>query len=100
MATLGILITTDRHLDYACNIAQAAYDRGHSVRIHLTGPGVRIAFSKAFKPLCTLATITICQKSSEQMGLEEDFGRQCPHMLTATERFADMIVGCDRNLVL
>ena len=100
MATLSILITTDNHSAYACEIAHAAYDKGHTVRIHLTGPGVKVAASTALEALGAWAKITICRLSAEQMGLAEDIGRRYPHMLSADEQIADIIVESDRHLVL
>lgn len=100
MATLGILITTDGHTDYACQIARAAWEKGHRVRIHLAGPGVKVVGSTAFEPLGAWARITICRHGAEQMGLAEIIEQRYPHMLTADAGMADIIVGCDRHLVL
>lgn len=100
MATLGILLITESHAAYAGEIARAAHDKGHSVRIHLTGQGVKVAGSTALEHLDTWAKITICRYSAEEMGLAEDIGQRHPHMLTADRHSADIIVGCDRHLVL
>ena len=100
MATLGILITTNGHATYAREIVHAACDKGHRVRIHLTGPGVKIVGNRAFDILGDWARITICRHSAEQLGLADNIQGRYPHMLTTDEGMADIIVGCDRHLVL
>lgn len=100
MANLGILITTDGHAAYAREIVRAACDKGHGVRIHLIGSGVKIVTDAVFKPLGDWAQVTICRHSAEQLGLAENIEQRYPHMLTADQGMADIIVGCDRHLVL
>lgn len=100
MASLGILIITDSYAKYAREIVHAAHHKGHMVRIHLTGSGVKVAGSTAFEPVKAWAQITICRRSAEQLGLTEDLERRYPHKLTEDESMADVILGCDRHLVL
>ena len=100
MATLGILIITDSHAKYVREIVHAAHHKGHLVRIHLTGSGVKVAGSTAFEPVGAWAKITICRQSAEKLGLTEDLERRYPHILTDDESIADVILGCDRHLVL
>lgn len=45
---LGILVSSDRHLDYVINLTQAACDRGNEVEIFFTGKGVLLTQSPEF----------------------------------------------------
>ena len=100
MATLGILITSERYSAYANELARAAHQKGHAVRLHLTGPGVKICHTAAFKRLSTWAEVTICRHSAEQLGLVEALEKTSPHLLMAENHMAEIIMASDRHLVL
>ena len=49
--TLGILVNTDKHLDYVINLTSAAHAKEKSVQIFFTGKSVVLSLEPDFKKL-------------------------------------------------
>lgn len=71
---LGIIITTDRHLDHLIGIAQAANTKGHEVSIFAMDTGTRLLNNPKFRELCRLENIvmSVCQHSASEQGVNTD----------------------------
>ena len=60
---LGILVSSDKHLDYLINLTGAAHKKGKEVEIFFTGKGVLLTQSSDFKHLIGKAKMTLCDVS-------------------------------------
>ena len=99
---LGILVTSDKHLDHLINIARAARNKGKEVRIFFTNKGLLLTHDPRFKELESLAEMSLCRVMFETLKLDKNkpipgipdsgFATQAKH--------ADMIYHSDRFLVL
>ena len=69
---LGILVSSDKHLDYIINLTDAAHNKGKSVEIFFTGKGVLLTQSPRFKKLISKAKMSLCDNSFRALGLEGD----------------------------
>lgn len=99
-ATLGILVNTDKHFDYICQLAAAAEKKGIDTHIFFTGQGVLLTQNKDFKRLVGLARLTVCEVSFRANNLTgsvpgvgfKDFATQAVN--------AEMVARCDRYIVM
>ena len=71
---LGIIITTDRHLDHIIGITQAANAKGHEVSIFAMDSGTRLLGKTEFTQLCTAKNVvmSLCQHSASEQGVNTD----------------------------
>ena len=96
---LGILVSSDKHLDYVINLSGAAHKKGKEVEIFFTGQGVLLTQASDFKKLVGKAKMTLCDVSFRALKLEgdvpglgfKDFATQAMH--------SEMINECDRYIV-
>ena len=100
--TIGILVSSDRHLDYIIHFTRAAHDKGKQVKIFFTGKGVRLTLVPEFKELVGKAKLWVCDVSFRANGFHgrenevpgvgfKDFATQA--------RNAEMLNEVDRYLV-
>ncbi len=97
---LGILVTSDQHLDHLIGICRAATAAGKEVSVFLTNRGVLLTQDPRFKQLEGQGHISLCNVNFEYFKLskpvplvaEKDFATQMRH--------AEMIEDCHRYLVL
>ncbi len=97
---LGILVSSDEHLDHLIGIAKAAVKAGKEVIVFLTNRGVLLTKDPRFTELEGLGQLSLCNVNFEAFGLskpvplvdEKDFATQARHGM--------MIEDCDRYLVL
>jgi predicted peroxiredoxin len=69
---LGILVSSNKHLEYVVNLTHAAHDKGKNVEIFFTGKGVLLTQSSEFRKLVGKAKISLCDNSFRALGLEGD----------------------------
>lgn len=67
--TLGILVTSDKYLDYVIQLTEAAHRKGKDVRIFFTGRAVNLSVTPPFKRLVGKAKLWICDVSFRANGL-------------------------------
>ncbi|MBN1831158.1 MAG: hypothetical protein JW896_03520 [Deltaproteobacteria bacterium] len=97
--TLGIFISSDKHLDKIIEICKAAKNKETDVNIFFTHLGTLLTQDPRFKELKDLANMAICNVGFESHGLKQpvegirdkDYGTQGRH--------AELIDECDRYLV-
>ncbi len=99
---LGILVSSDRYLDYVVSITEAAYERGKFVRLFFTGKGVLLTLKPQFKKLVGKAKVAVCDISFRSHGLHGK-EREVPdadHIdFTTQATHADIVSEADRYLV-
>ncbi len=96
---LGILVGTDRHMEYVLNLTDAACNKGKKVEIFFSGAGVRLTQCEDFEKLIGKARLSVCDVSFRALGFSgpvpgvgfKDFATQA--------RNAEMINACDRYVV-
>jgi sulfur relay (sulfurtransferase) complex TusBCD TusD component (DsrE family) len=71
---LGIIITTDRHLDHVIGITQTANAKGHEVSIFAMDSGTCLLGYPEFTQLCTAenVVISLCQHSASEHGVDTE----------------------------
>jgi len=100
--SLGILVTSNRHLDYVIKLATAAHEKGKAVQIFFTGHGVKLALATDFKKLVGKAKLSICDVSFRSNGFhgrEEEVPGVGFKDFATQARNAEMAAECDRYLV-
>ena len=99
---LGILVSSDKHLDYIINLTHAAHAKGKEVQIFFSGRGVLLTMKPEFEQLKGKAKLCICDMSFRTNGFRgreshvpgtefKDFVTQAKH--------AEMIMEANRYLV-
>jgi hypothetical protein len=97
--TLGILVSSDQHMDEIIMLCRSAQKKGVEVSIFFTHLGVQLTQDMRFEKLRGLAKMSLCNVSFESQGLrppvfgieEKDFATQARH--------AELIEECDRYVV-
>ena len=101
--TLGILVSSEKHLDYVIGLTEAAHAKGKEVQIFFTGRAVLLTVEPDFKKLVGKAKLSVCDVSFRANGLHgredevpgvgfKDFATQARH--------AEMVENVDRYVVL
>lgn len=69
---LGILVNTDRHLEYLTGIVHAASQMGHEVILFAMDEGTRLLRSSEFIRLCELdnVSMSLCNHSATEHGVD------------------------------
>lgn len=96
---LGILVTTDRHLDQIRGIAQAALRKGHTVAIFSTDEGAKLLANAQFSSLSALPGVTMgyCDHSAQRYG-----GRPAglPEAIAQGSQFENSIMNSESDKVI
>lgn len=69
---LGILVSSDKHLDYIIHLTDAAVKKKKAVEIFFTGQGVLLTQSPEFQKLIGKAKVSLCDNSYRALGFEGD----------------------------
>ncbi len=74
MATLGILVNSDRHLKHIQGLTRAALARGHAVSVFVMDAGSRLLQDAALLGLADLpgVTLSLCDHSARRSGIPLD----------------------------
>ncbi|MDZ7761478.1 MAG: DsrE family protein [Desulfovermiculus sp.] len=98
---LGIMVSSDKHLDYVINLTSAAHKKEIRVKIFFTGRSVLLTQQEEFKELVGKAQLYVCDVSFRANGLE---GKEVPGVgfkeFVTQARNAEMLEESDRYLVL
>lgn len=71
---LGIVVTSDRHLEHIVGLARAASQKGHDVSIFAMDKGTRLLGDTEFTRLCSEDNVvmSLCQHSAEENGVNTE----------------------------
>lgn len=97
--TLGILVTSEDHLDYVVALTHAAHENGVKVEIFFTGKAVRLTLSPDFDRLSKKARVSVCESSFRCFCREGGPSRAWSNELETQSRNAEMLTTCDRYVV-
>ena len=98
--TLGMLVTTDRHLGYVLGLTDAALTRKKKIEIFFSGKGVLLTRHPDFEKLVGKARLSVCDISFRSLGLSEPVPGVGFNDFVTQTRNAEMIEKCDRYIVL
>lgn len=96
---LGILVSSNKHLDCVIELTTAAQEKGKEVRIFFTGQGVLLTQQPEFAKLVGKAKLSVCDVSFRANGLEGEVPGVGFKDFATQARNAEMIKECDRYLV-
>jgi peroxiredoxin family protein len=96
---LGILVSSDKHLDYVIHLTEAAHAKGKEIEIFFTGQGVLMTQSEDFKKLVGKAKMSLCDVSFRALGLKGDVPGLGFKDFATQAKNAEIIKNCDRYLV-
>ena len=96
---LGILVSSDKHLDYIINLTAAALKKNKAVEIFFTGQGVLLTQSPEFQKLVGKAKLSLCDNSFRALGLEGDVPGLGFKDFATQAKNAEMIKNSDRYVV-
>jgi predicted peroxiredoxin len=98
---LGILITTDRHLDDIVGLTKAAVSKGHEVIMFNMDDGNKLLTNTAFTDLCKTEGVTMayCDHSAMELKIDKE---GIPGDITCGSQFnnANMMHDTDRTINL
>ncbi len=96
---LGILVGTDRHLEYVIKLINAANAKGITVEVFLAGKSVLLTQRPEFSLLAGKARLSLCDTSFRSLGLEGDVpGMEFKDFATPA-RNTELMTRCDKYLV-
>ncbi|UCE54098.1 MAG: hypothetical protein JSV31_01245 [Desulfobacterales bacterium] len=96
---LGILVSSDKHLDYVIHLTDAAYHKGKAVEIFFTAKGVLLTQSPEFQKLVGKAKLSVCDNSFRALGLEGDVPGLGFKDFATQAKNAEIIKNSDRYVV-
>lgn len=96
---LGILVCSNKHLDYVVALTTAAHEKGKKVQIFFTGQGVLLTQKPEFKNLVGKAKLSVCDVSFRANNLEGEVPGVGFKDFATQARNAEMIKECDRYLI-
>lgn len=97
--TLGILVTSDKHLDYVISLTCEAYQKGKTVQIFFTGAAVRLTRLPVFEQLVGKAKLSVCETSYRFRHLADRVSGIGPDNFETQARNADLMKNCDKYVV-
>ncbi|MBW1616864.1 MAG: DsrE family protein [Deltaproteobacteria bacterium] len=98
--SLGILVNSDKFLDYVVKLTEAAHKKGKDIKIFFTGDGVLLTQKKDFAKLVGQAKLSVCDVSYRSRELTGDIPGVGFKDLVTQAKNAEMIDECDRYVVL
>jgi len=96
---LGILVSSNKHLDYVIALTKAAHQNDKQIQIFFTGQGVLLTQKPEFSELVGKAKLSVCDVSFRANGLEGEVPGVGFKDFATQARNAEMIKECDRYLV-
>ena len=100
--TLGIVVSTDKHLDHLIGITRAARKSGRQVIVFLTNRGVLLTREPGWSAMEGLAEISLCRVSLAAFHLDENtpIPGILPQNFANQARHGELIARADRYLSL
>jgi hypothetical protein len=98
--TLGIVVSSDKHLDHLLGLCKAAERSGRDVIIFLTARGVLLTQDPRFPELGEYPKISLCNVGFDAFGLKKPVPLVDDKDFATQTRHAMLIEDCDRYVVL
>jgi hypothetical protein len=100
--TLGILVTTDKHLESVIGLVNAAHAKGKEIQAFFTGAAVHLTLQPGFAQLAGKAKLWICDvsfRANGYHGREEEVPGVDFKSFATQGRNAEMLAETDRYVV-
>jgi len=100
--TLGILVSSNKHLDHVVELVKAAHAKGKETQVFFTGSTVFLTLEPAFAELEGKAKLWVCDVSFRSNGLhgrEDDVPGVGYKDFVTQGRNAEMLAEVDRYVV-
>jgi hypothetical protein len=97
--TLGILVTSERHLEYVISLTETAFKKGKNVKIFFTGRAASLVESGDFNRLKGKANLAVCDFSFRSLGLSYSLSDVEAGLFETQARHADIFKECERYIV-
>lgn len=94
--SIGIYVTSDRHLDKIIKLCQAAKNKGVETKVFFTHTGTRLCTDKRMKELLDVATVALCKVGFEANQLDPEEGYIDKKAYLSQSWHAEMIYDCNR----
>jgi len=96
--SLGVYVTSDRHLDVLLKLCRAAKKMNVEVNLFFTHLGTRMCTDPRLKELQEIANIALCKVGFESNALERSATTLQDKAFSSQSWHAEMIYDCDRYL--
>ena len=96
--TLGIYVTSDRHLDQLMPLCRAAKKKGVTVKVFFTHEGTRLCTDPQLKELAEMVDVALCKVGFESLELDQSRVVLDKQAYSSQAWHAEMIYDCDRYL--
>lgn len=96
--TLGIYVTSDRHLDQLLLLCRAAKKKGVAVKVFFTHEGTRLCTDPQMKELAGMVDVALCKVGFESLELDQSEAVLDEKAYASQAWHAEMIYDCDRYL--
>lgn len=96
--TLGIYVTSERHIDELLAVCRAADRKGVAVHVFLTHRATALGLDPRVKELAAFAKVALCKVGFESSGLDKRRAMVDEKAFASQSWHAEMIYACDRYL--
>ncbi len=99
--SLGIVVTTEKHLDHIVGLTKAAKDAGKEVRVFFTAGAVKLCPTEEAQELVKAgADVALCRVTYELLELDKQHGTEINGMTFGSQDDnAEIIAAVDRYVV-
>lgn len=97
--TLGIFVSSDKHLNEIISLCKAAKNKGVMVSIFFTHCGTLLTQDPRFRELDGMAKMSLCNVGFESHGLKKPVPGLSDKDYATQARHAELIEECDRYVV-
>ncbi|MFP3913140.1 MAG: hypothetical protein ACLFUT_13790 [Desulfobacteraceae bacterium] len=94
--SLGVFVSSDKHLDKVINLCKAAKNKGVETTVFFTHTGTLLTQDPRFTELDGLAHLSLCNVGFESHGLEPPVPGVGEKDYATQARNGEMIEDCDR----
>ena len=96
--TLGIYVTSDRHLEKLMLLCKAAKKKGLAVKVFFTHEGTRLCTDPQMEELAGIVDAALCKVGFESQQLKASRAVLDSKAYSSQSWHAEMIYDCDRYL--
>jgi len=100
--SLGIVVTTEKHLDHIVGLTKAAKDAGKEVRVFFTSSAVKLCLTEEAQELVKAGAddVALCRVTYEFLELDKQYGTEINGMtLGSQDENAENVDIVDRYVV-
>lgn len=96
--TLGVYVTSDRHLEKLMLLCKAAKKKGVAVKVFFTHEGTRLCTDPLMEELSGFVDVALCKVGFEDQELDKSEAAVDSKAYSSQSWHAEMIYDCDRYL--